>query len=407
MRYFKECSRARIRAVVACAAILLILPMLQNSARSQPQCPVVRYDCQSTGQSAGYVSDPTFAWSMTLNSPTTPVMGGDGTLYFGTADRCFYAYSSQGILDWTYRTDATIGGSAAVAPDGTVYLGVTGHLIALTSAGSEKWASPFKFTSTSLPSPIMVDSTGTAYFGADDDHIYAVNPDGTLKWSYTTGGSIRYGLSMSPDGSTVYATSGDGKEYAINSANGALRWKTGAISAVYNCAVGDDGTVYVGSLSGMVYAFGANGAQKWTFQMQSKATCAPTIGLDGTVYVGSQDMNLYALDSTGHQDWHYRTGGPIYSAPTIDAQGNVVFGAWPGTLVSLDSTDGTVEWTRALGATIYAPPLIDQAGSIYGICTNGSITKFSSNPEPSTMYALGAFLLVLASRTLGTLKRRM
>jgi len=401
-----------IRAAAAYAATTVFWLGLQCIASAAPQCPVVRYDAQSTGRASAGVYDPTFEWSVAANSPTTPVIGSDGTFYFGTADRCFYAYTGAGAVKWMYRTDANIAGNAAIAGDGSVYLGVTGRLIALTNTGVEKWSSPFKFTSTATPGSILVDSSGTAYFGADDKRMYAVNPDGTLKWSCLTGGAIRYGLSMSPDGSTVYATSSDGRAYAVNSANGAMRWISSAIAPVYNCAVADDGSIYVGSMSGKVYAFSANGTQQWTFQMQSKATCAPAVSRDGTVYIGSQDMNLYALDPTGHEKWYYRTGGPLYSAPTLDSNGSVIFGAWPGTLCGLDPVDGAIEWSRNLGATMYAPPIVDQMGSIYAVCTNGAIMKYSSTPgpaetpEPSALSGLGILLAALSAKSLVRFRRK-
>jgi outer membrane protein assembly factor BamB len=315
-------------------------------------------------------------------------------------------------MKWMYRTDANIAGNSAVAADGTVYVGALGRLVALTSAGTEKWAAPFKFTSTATPGSIVVDSSGTAYFGADDKRLYAVNPDGTLKWSCATGGAIRYGVSTSPDGSIIYATASDGRAYAINAANGSILWKSAAINAMYNCAVADDGSIYVGSTNGKLYSFSANGGMNWTFQMQSKATCAPAIAADGTVYIGSQDTKLYALSSLGQEKWRFRTGGPIYSAPTIDAAGHILFGEWPGTLCSLDPVDGALEWYRDLGAAIYAPPILDQTGAVYIVCIDGTITKFTSvpvpaeAPEPSVLAGLAVMLAGLGAKTLSRCRSR-
>jgi len=401
-------TRARTRVAAFAAAALAALGQ-GNVAQAVPQCPVVRYDSQCTGRTSAHATyDPTVQWNINTDSGTKPVIGQDGSLYFGNGNRSFQAYTSDGALKWSYRTSSSIGGAAALGADGSAYVGLTGQVIALWDDGTVKWASPFRFTSGSSPSPMLIDKNGILYFGADDKQVYAVNSDGAAKWSYTTGGAIRYGCATSPDGASVYATSSDGCVYALNSANGTLKWKTAAIAGVYNCAVAGDGTVYVGSTNGKLYAFAPDGTQKWTFQSQSKVTCAPAIAADGTVYFGSQDMNLYALDPTGHLKWYYRTGGPIYSAPTLDASGTIIFGAWPGALTALDPLSGSVEWTRALTASMNSPALVDQAGSIYAMCTSGVLTKFAGPqyPEPSSLAALGGLLAALGGMSLGRRRRR-
>lgn len=377
--------------------------------RAAPQCPVIRCDAQCTGRTDAHATyNPSLEWRVATNSAVTPVLGGDGALFFGGADKTFYAYAGDGTVKWTYRASSSIGGTAALGLDGSVYIGATGQIVALTSGGLPVWASPFRFSGTAVPTSVQIDRGGTLYFGTDDYNVYAVNPDGTGKWSFSVGSAVRNAVSMSPDGSTLYVTPSDGRVYAINSSNGTLKWKTAAISAAYNSAVGDDGTVYVGTTSGKLYAFAANGTQKWTFQAQSKATCPPAIAADGTIYFGSQDMNLYALDASGHEKWHYRTGGPIYSAPTIDANGTLIFAAWPGTLTALDPL-GNTEWTRALSSGSYSPVMVDDNGSVYALCSDGTITKFSGPhlPEPSSVLALGSLVAAFGGTSLRKRRRRL
>jgi outer membrane protein assembly factor BamB len=60
-------------------------------------------------------------------------------------------------------------------------------------------------------------------------------------------------------------------------------------------AVGGDGTIYVGSADGQLYAINPDGSLKWSFPTVSSVISSPAIGGDGTIYVGSYDYKLYAI----------------------------------------------------------------------------------------------------------------
>ena len=67
-----------------------------------------------------------------------------------------------------------------------------------------------------------ISADGTIFFGSSNDrHLYAVNPDGTLKWKFTTGAilSIDSSPAIGADG-TIYFSSDDGNLYAVGAAVG-------------------------------------------------------------------------------------------------------------------------------------------------------------------------------------------
>jgi outer membrane protein assembly factor BamB len=54
----------------------------------------------------------------------------------------------------------------------------------------------------------------TIYVGSDDNSLYAINPNGTLKWSYQTGDNVFSSPAIGADG-TIYVGSKDYYLYAI------------------------------------------------------------------------------------------------------------------------------------------------------------------------------------------------
>ena len=59
---------------------------------------------------------------------------------------------------------------------------------------------------------------------------------------------------------------------------------------------------------------------RWAFRTGSFVISSPAVGADGTVYIGSDDGNLYALEgATGKQLWAFTTGEQIESSPAIGA----------------------------------------------------------------------------------------
>ena len=72
-------------------------------------------------------------------------------------------------------------------------------------------------------------------------------------------------------------------------------------------AVGADGTIYVGSDDGNLYAVNPDGSQKWKWFETSfpySVRSSPAVGADGTIYVGS-DVVLYAVNLDGSQKWKF------------------------------------------------------------------------------------------------------
>jgi len=60
-----------------------------------------------------------------------------------------------------------------------------------------------------------IGTEGTIFVGSRDRYVYAINPNGTLRWKFLTGGPISSSPAIGQGGSTIYVGSENGALYAI------------------------------------------------------------------------------------------------------------------------------------------------------------------------------------------------
>jgi outer membrane protein assembly factor BamB len=278
-------------------------------------------------------------WKTFLSGPfvlSSPAVGADGSIYVGSASFQFYSlHPDDGSINWSWMTAWCIISSPAIDDGGTIYVGSKDeHLYAFDDALE---APVWQFPTGTFYDGHLVDSSpaiggdGTIYFGTDpygafghdpvpvDTSFWAVNPDGSLKWSFDTGDGVESSPAIGPDG-TIYFGSYDGDLYALTDAGdeGVLQWVFPTNDAIDGSPTVDgDGIVYFGSRDATVYALYPDGSVKWTFETGDGIECSPAIDDRGYLYIGSFDGNLYALG----------TGGPDVGVVSVDMPHEVAAGA--------------------------------------------------------------------------------
>jgi len=230
-------------------------------------------------------------------------------------------------------------------------------------------------------SPI-IDSDGTIYFGGEFDglpcYLIAINPNGTLKWKYKTGGLILGSSPAIAEDGTIYIGSWDDYLYAINP-NGTRKWRFLAHDNIASSpAIGQDGTIYFGTMSSgyRIYAVNPNGTEKWQYKTGNVITGDPAIAEDGTIYIGSQDNYLYAMNPNGTLKWRYKTGDPVRGPPSIAEDGTIYIGSVDKHLHAV-YPNGTMRWKHYVGDEIATNPSIAEDGTIYG----GGNSLWAINPN--------------------------
>ena len=121
-----------------------------------------------------------------FGSGSAPALAPDGTIYLGLFDGTLLAVTPQGRVKWKFKAGREIKSSPAIADDGTIYFGSRDRkFYALTPAGKLKWTFP---TDAWVDSSPAIGIDGTVYFGSWDKAFYALNPDGTERWRHHSGG---------------------------------------------------------------------------------------------------------------------------------------------------------------------------------------------------------------------------
>jgi outer membrane protein assembly factor BamB/subtilisin family serine protease len=178
--------------------------------------------CGSSNSSL-YALNPTDGTKVWTFAPATadggiyspPAIDTAGNLYFTTLTGAIYSVTSTGTQRWRYASGGNCTSSPALSADGATlyYGGYDKQLYALaTASGALRWTSPLG-DEVRASSP-AVDASGVIYIGCYDKKLYAINPDGSLKRTWATGGFIRSSPAIA--GTTLYVGSNDHKLYAIN-----------------------------------------------------------------------------------------------------------------------------------------------------------------------------------------------
>jgi outer membrane protein assembly factor BamB len=321
----------------------------------------------------------------------------------------------------------------AAAEGQSMFRGDPAHSGISTEAGPAvlkgvKWA--FKTEGAVVSSP--VSSGGVLFVGSDDKNLYALEQaTGALKWKFATGAPVRSTPAVA-DGA-VYFVSYDGNFYALDAAGGALRWKFETAGERKFTALGlhgyfprqqpmpdywdlfqsspvvGGGAVYFGSGDGHIYALdAANGALRWKVKTGDVVHGSPAL-VDGTLYVGSWDTNLYALDATtGAVKWKFKTGEDpvnfnqtgIQSSPCV-ADGTVYFGGRDSTLYAVDAKTGAEKWKykNAWGSWFIASPVV-RDGRVYSTTSEPAFLLAHDAATGKELYKTGVKAPAFSSMTL-------
>lgn len=260
--------------------------------------------------------------------------------------------------------------------DHTLHIGFENELVSIDKAGGEQRRVQLDGGHLSK-SPTVV---GDTIYASTFRQIHAVSSTiGRKKWRFDTG----WGGNTKPviAGDTLYVCRGEnekedvpGKLFALDTADGRLRWEHTLNDHTWSQPEVFEQTVYTADTSGNIYALDSGtGTERWRYSTESSITSSPIVA-NSTLFICDRGGNVYALNATdGSLQWkssavHPHTGGE----PTVN-NSSIYISGWDG-VHAFDLRSGTKQWEYETETAITPPAMVEN--NLYYGSAEGKISCF-------------------------------
>jgi outer membrane protein assembly factor BamB len=272
-----------------------------------------------------------------------PAIGADGTVYVANAGSGIVGLDAfapggerkwetaiQGSPELQHLTSPTIGS------DGTIFFGtMSGPLTAVSPDGAIRWTAGDPLGRYSSPAIASDGSLFTMQLSSYDSRLDSFAPDGSHTLGALVGAS--YGYADYPivgAGGVLYVPLARG--LVAMTQTGTDLWAQSREDEFNSSmpAVGADGTVYVSlgpDVVSVVSAVRPDGSIQWSYVESTSDYGGPVaLAADGTIYVGGNKVRMVSPQGTLLRT--FDVGSPTTSSLALDADGTVIFGAEDGNL---------------------------------------------------------------------------
>ncbi len=286
----------------------------------------------------------------------------------------------EGKLLWTSELGPFGGGTyggPAIGPDGTIYVSFSGGsgspagFAAISPDGKIKWTRPWEQTSRYDTGPVVAVDT-TIYVGGS--YLYAIRPNGSTKWQYKGENKFMESRPLLGIDGTIYAMDGAGNIFAL-SPEGKLKWKNaeGLVNDSYMVASIDGQTIYAPGRDSTIMALDAqSGSKHWSVQTHTHEYPKIAVDNQNNIYFYGYDQHksgfIYSISPAGQVRWRYQLKynyNGSCNGITLDYNGNIYFCFRTTGIIALDYA-GKERWVRTHGEKFaYVPIISDATNNLY------------------------------------------
>jgi outer membrane protein assembly factor BamB len=299
-------------------------------------------------------------------------------------------------LKWSFRTTGPGFNftDAAVAPDGTVYIGSGPELHALNPDGTEKWRYNVHWPNRR---PVLAGDGAVCVVSNVKTAIAVttLSTAGGLLWSRAY---ERYGpdaVGAAADGTVYLSFGGTVKAYALD---GTEKWTSPPLTGVVSSIIVDARGVLFCVNGTAAIALNADGSKKWEYPLGTSTQRTLAVDAQSNIYVGGYDNSLYALNSLGHLLWSYTAEDAVKSI-VIDETAKTLAFSYGSCAVGSLALDGELLWKLNIdGSSLKIPCYLENHNLI--VCTYDGVI-FRISPEGEVLWKKSAADTIFSSPVLG------